>query len=133
MVENFPTNMQFFFKVQKHVPAMSVPVPVYICILIPVPIWYVQNLRPVQQCNPPTIKGWSYHTISCMFFRSHGGKLGGLCLALHGSNICLCDGSYVTEVSVCTFVVQGPSLSPCQIPPSSSLILVEAAQTPCGA
>ncbi len=29
MVENFPTNMQFFFKVQKHVPAaMSVPVPV---------------------------------------------------------------------------------------------------------
>ncbi len=58
----------------KHAPAMSVPVPVPDVYLIPVPIWYVQNLRPVQQCNPPTIKGWSYHTISCMFFRSHVGK-----------------------------------------------------------
>jgi hypothetical protein len=45
---------------------------------------------------------------------------------------CPCDGSsYVTELSVCTFVVQGPALSPPLPDPTIKLlILVAAAQTP---
>jgi hypothetical protein len=91
------------------------------CILIPVSIWYVQNMRPVQECNLPAIKGWSYHTISWHVFEESWWQawwfMFGFALVKH----CPCDGSYVTELSVCTFVVQGPFPSPpCQIPPSSS-------------
>jgi len=69
--------------------------------------------------------------MSCMFLRSHSGKLDGLCLALHWSNIVHVMGSYVTELSVRTFVVQVPPFPfPLPDPTIKLLILVAAAHTP---
>lgn len=127
MVENFPKNMQFFFGVQKHVPAISVPVPV--------PDIYLYGMYKIwDQYNSAThlpFKGWSYHTISCMFLRSHGGKLGGLCLALHWSNIV-----HVMDLMSQNWVFAHLLFKALPFPPPlpnstiKLLILVAAAQTP---
>jgi hypothetical protein len=101
------------------------------CILIPVPIWYVQNMRPVQQCKP-TNKGWSHpsynelHVFEESWWQAWWFMFG-FALVKH----CPCDGSYVTQLSVCTFVVQRPfPFPPLPDPTIKLLILVAVAQTP---